>query len=33
VSGPDTPFRAWLKMSPPGIWLRRTLPVSVAEKL
>ena len=33
VSGPDTPLKAWLKMSGPGVWMRRTLPVQVAERL
>jgi peptidoglycan/xylan/chitin deacetylase (PgdA/CDA1 family) len=33
VSGPDSRLRAWLKMSRPGIWMRRTLPVPLAERL
>ncbi len=33
VSGPDGPLRAWLKMSAPGIWLRRALPEQAAERL
>jgi peptidoglycan/xylan/chitin deacetylase (PgdA/CDA1 family) len=33
VSGPDSPLRAWLKTSEPAIWLRRTLPSVVTERL
>lgn len=33
VSGHDSPFRAWGKMSPAGRWIRRTLPESMLERL
>jgi len=33
VSGPDSRFRVWLKMSRPGLWTRRTLPTRVTELL